>query len=462
MKTVIVGAGSVGFQLAKQLVDGKKDVVVIEDNAERAAEVSNLLDCLVITGNGTSVKELKTAGLDNADSFVAVTNSDEKNMIACSIVATEFSVPIKIARVRSINYDAIKIAQHRFLGIDFVVNPDMEAARAIVRSVTSGAVSDIMAFERSKVQIRSVVVEHDGPLRGRLLYELNMLFHVSFLIAVIVREGEHFIPVGSTELRIGDILYFVATERDFEKIFAVIGKKKQVLRQIVIVGGGRIAEYVVTSFLDRFNKNIFHQFAHYLMGSYQIKIIDRDKKRCEALAEQFSDVLVLHADVSNDGVFDDEDMQQADVIISATENQELNIVTALYAKNKGIKRTVALVNRGTYLPIAAQLGIDVPVGLKTTVVNTILRLVRRDGAHSLHSISDGKVEAVEFTIAKNSKAVGKSIQSLALPRDVLVVAIERNNYSIVPSGGSVLYHNDHLVIIAAKQHTNFVQELFAG
>lgn len=462
MKIVIVGAGAVGYQLARQLISENKDVVLIEKNAETARKVQEFLDCMVVHGEGTSHEILRQAGTSTADYFVAATDSDEVNMIACGIVSSEFNVRAKIARVRNFDYQTSKLSEKQFLGIDFVVNPEIEAARAIMRAVDFGAVSDIMVFEQSSVQIRNIVVDRDGPLAGRTLQELSTIFPGSFLVAVIIRDNRYLIPSGDTTVQGGDILYMVANERDFDRIFEQLGKRRSILKRVILVGGGRIGQQVATHILGNEQQTLFQRFTKRIRGqdSRMLKIVDRDYERCKTLIDRFPDALVINADISDDGGFEEQHFTNSDLVIAATDNQELNIVTALYAKSLGVKRSVVLVNRAGYAPIAAQLGIDVPVSQKNAIVTTILRYIRAGAVRSVHTISDGRIEAIELTVRAESRATGKAIQDLPLPRDSLIVALERGGQSLVPGGSNVIRGNDHLVVVAKKEHAEKVQEIF--
>lgn len=465
MKVVIVGAGSVGVQLARELIAEKRDVVLIEKRSEVAMAASNALDCMVLTGEGTSPEVLRRAGTATADFFVAATDSDEVNMIACGVVSSEFQVRAKIARVRSFDYQSGKLSEKRFLGIDFIVNPEIEAARAIMRAVDFGAVSDVMEFEASGMQIRTVVVERAGPLAGVHLRDITTVLTGQYLVAVVIRENRYLIPSGDTQLALGDLLYIVATERDFGQIFEQLGKGPRDLKRIILVGGGRIGTQVARHLAgDRNDTNLFQRVARRLSrnGQRQLKIVERDYDRCKTLAAQFPDVLVINADISDDGVFEDQHFASTDLVIAATDNQELNIVTALYAKSLGVKRSVVLVNRSGYAPIAAQLGIDVSVSLKSAIVTTILRFIRSGSIRSLHAISDGKIEAVEMSVRSDSKAVGTAIRDLPLPKDSLIVALARDGATLVPSGSSVIRGDDHLVVISRKEHTDRIQEIFGS
>lgn len=467
MKIVIVGAGAVGTQLARQLISEKRDVVLIEKDPAVARQATNSLDCMVVTGEGTSYDTLKDAGTDTADFFVAATDSDEINMIACGIVSSEFDVPAKIARVRSFDYHSVRLSEKRFLGIDYIVNPEIEAARAILRTVRSGAVSDVISFEQSQVQIRNVVVEKDGSLAGRALRDLSEILPAPALVAVIIRATRYVIPSGDDVCQVGDILYLVAREEDFSAIFAALGKTPQELKRVVIVGGGTIGRTIAKRLLGRTRSDEGKaSFLRRLSGAVipqrkqMIKIVERDYERCKELTEEFPDALIIHSDVSADGVFEEQHFTDADLVIAATDNQELNIVTGLYAKSVGVTRSVALVNRAGYAPIAAQLGIDVPVSKKNAMVTTILSFIRSGVVQSVHTISDGQIEATELVVSEKCRVNGVAIKDLGMPRDSLIVSMEREGASIIPGGDNAIRAGDHLVLISRKEHANRIQEIF--
>ena len=466
MKVVIVGAGAVGLQIAKQLIDEKKDVVLIEQDTERARIAANRLDCIVINKPGNSLDALREAGTENADFFIAVTDSDEVNLISCVLAGGENSAPFKVARVRNIDYSNTPIADEGFLGINFVVNPEVVAAQAIIRTIEHGAISDIMFFEQSKAQMRHLMVEADSPIVDRKLSDIGQAFGVTFLVAVILRENNFIIPSGDTVLHTGDILYIVATEESFDVLYDRIGTEKMDLRRVVIVGGGKIGAMIAAHLLDGRKKSqgvikrLMKVFSEERRRS--VKIIDRNYARCKELTQQLPGALVINADVSDEGVFEEEHFANSDLIISVTANQELNLVTAVYAKTLGIKRSIALVSKTNYTRIASQLGIDVPVSLKNSVVNTILKLVRKGSVRSVHSISEGSLEVMEISVDNHSVAAGKRISDVRLPEGALVVSVLREDETIIPDGEYVLQGGDHIIVIARTEFIERIQALFTS
>ena len=466
MRVVILGAGAVGTQIAKQLVEEKKDVVLIEKDPEQARLASNRLDCMVINKEGNNVETLRDAGMATADVFIAVTNSDEMNMISCALVEHEFSVPFKIARVRSLDYANSAAAERGFLGIDYIVNPEIVAAQTIIRTIEHGAVSDIMLFEQSNAQMRHLTVDPGSPMADKNLNDIARSMGIRFLVAVVLRDNEFIIPSGGTVINAGDILYVVATEDNFDRLYERMGKRKMELRRVVIVGGGKIGSMVASYLLEDQKKEsgVVRRLVSMLARERKrsVKVVERDYARCKELSQEIPGALVINADISDEGVFEEEHFANSDLVIAATGNQELNIVTAVYAKTLGIKRTVSLVTKTNYIRVASQLGVDVPVSVKNSMVNSILKLVRRGNVRSVHSIPEGDLEVLEISVDPGSEADGKSIGDMKLPQGALIVSVLRNEETFVPDGTYLVRGGDHVIVIARLESIERIQTLFTA
>ena len=462
MKVVIVGGGAVGFQLAKELIEERRDVVLIEKDGVVVQQLGNSLDCLVLHGEGTSLEMLQRAGVDRAEVFVAATDSDEVNMIACAVVASEFEVRLKIARVRNMDYSAARVAEKHFMGIDFLVNPEVEAAAAILRAIAHGAVSDVMLFQHADVQVRNLPVVHGSIFENQTLKRIAGLLPGPFLVAAIVRDNNYVVPSGDTVIEVGDILYVVGDPTILEEIFSRAGRAREELKKIVLVGGGRVGQQIASQLSSAGANGIVSKLVSFMNRGERrsIKIIDRNFQRCKFLADRFPNALVIHADVSTDTVLEEQHLSRSDLVIAVTDNQELNVLTALYAKSLGVRRAVALVNRAAYADVATQLGVDVAVSQKNALVATMMRHIRGGSVQSLHTISDGRIEVVEVQVAPRSRAVGRAIRELGMPTDTLIVALARENQTIVPGGNEVVRAQDQLVIVSHKEHSARAQALF--
>jgi len=447
MKVVILGAGVVGFQIAKNLINEGKDVIVIEKSSERSKIISNNLDCIVINGEGNNVNTLKRAGIKNADFFLSVTESDEINMIACGIVASEFNVPVKVARVRNLDYSKSKIFNKAFMGIDYTVNSEIETSNAIQTTVEHGASSDVLLFEKSSVQMRNIAVTKNSFFKDKTLIEIRQKSSEDFLITAIIRDDKVLIPYGNTVVKEDDNIYILAKKENMNNIFKLSGVKEQKIEKIVIVGGGNIGTLVAES-LIKMGKNI--------------TIVDTDYSNCKNLSEKFSEALVINGDISDEALFEEEQLDKYDLIITATENQELNILASVYAKSLGTKRSIAMVTQSNYLKIASNLDIDATVSPKQSTVDAILKFVRKGNIKSVHSIFDGKAEVIEYLIDENSEIAQKQIKDIKLPKETLILSILRNGEDYIATGEFVIKPGDSVISITGSDSIGKLENLFIG
>lgn len=466
MSYVILGAGSIGFQLARQLIDEYKDVVLIEKDPEKAKRAANVLDCLVINEAGNKLDTLRKAGIGKADYFIGVTDSDEVNMIACGMVSGESGVPYKIARIRNLDYSGTQVVQKAFLSIDHIVNPEIEASRAITSVIERGSVSDVVFFEKGNLQMRSITVSGSSVFYNKSIEEIKGLVKTPFLAAVILRETHYLIPRGETVVRENDNLYLIATEESFESIFSQVGKKRMAPKKIVIIGGSTVGRYVAEHFLRKRRRGFFifrkllQPFSH--TRKRRVNIIDSDYENCKRLAEQYPEAMVINADISDEGFGEEEQLADSDVVVATTDNQELNIVNAVYAKTLGAKRSIVLVNKSSYVQIASTLGIDVAISPIDSMVSSILRFIRTSNVRSVHSLSGGKVEVMELSMAVGSPAEDKRLKNLKLPRDTLILSVTRGEQDIIPDGELVLRSGDHIIVIARKESVPKIEKMLIG
>lgn len=464
MKKIIVGAGNVGLQLAKKLIAEKHDVVIIERSIEKVRQASGTLDCLVVHGEANNREVLKEASIQDADFFISVTESDEFNMIACGMVAGEYDVPFKIARVRNFEYTSSTLAQKPFFGIDYMVNPEIEAARAVLRSVEHGATSDIINFEGTTFQMRTMVINEESRFRDRRVEDIKREVQYDFIIAVIVRENGYIIPQGDTVVRERDTLYLIGNIDHLQTAFETEGKPREELKKIVIVGGGRIGGYIAQHLIRHSEKE---SFIARMLESFiphqkrNVVLIERDYDKSKQLAEEFPQALVLYGDVSDEGILEENGLSDYDLLISATGNQELNLVTSMYAKGIGVKRSIALVNKNDFLKMASKLNVDTTISMNNAVVNSILKLVRKGKVHSIHAVSGGNLEVIELSVEEGSKVAEKMIQDIKLPYHSLILFISRGDENYLPHGADVLYPNDTIVLITRKENVPKLDQLFA-
>ena len=463
-KVVIAGAGTTGFQVARHLIADNKNVVLIERNPETAKYAVNHLDCMVINDSGNRLPALREAGIESADFFISVTDSDELNIVACGLVASEFGVPCKIARVRNPDYAKSNLSGHSLMDVDYFVNPEIEAAQAIVKSVEQGATSDVMTFENTDLQMRNFLVDDRTLFAKQSIAAIKQTLDADFLVAGISRGEHFFVPRGDTIVETGDELYLVAAEHSLEEVFVIAGRPRVDLNRVLLVGGGRVGSFVAGSLSRRgyrANGRRPRRLLDYLRRDIKrLKIVDSNYQNCKRLAEEFPDAVVINSDVSEEGFFEEEALAGSDLIITTTDNPELNILVAIYAKTLGIKRSIALVNKFNYLTVASRLGADVIISPKYSVVNTILKFIRRGKVKSVHSILGGLAEVIESTLDGSRGFVGREVRDVKMPDNSLIVAVSRNGSHIVPRSNYTLRDGDKLTMVAKTESITRVEEMF--
>ncbi|WP_242345712.1 Trk system potassium transporter TrkA [Mucispirillum schaedleri] len=446
MNIVIVGAGEVGTHIASQLVAEQKDVVIIEKDPECAAKASNMLDCLVITGEGSNVDILKQAGAENADIFIAATSVDEVNMISCFVAGSAFNTPVKIARVRNVDYMRGGLLKNSSIGIDYLVNPEIEAAFDIVQTVLHGASSGIFAFQGTNAQLRDFLVKDDSIFNGVLVKDIRSIIDQNFIIAGVLRNEMLHIPKGDFQILTGDHIYIVALGKSFNKILTRAGMTVDKLKRIVLVGGGLIGKHIAGMLIE---------------DGKDVRIIEKDYERCKELSALYPEATVINGNISDQDVFEEENIANTDAIITTTQSEELNILAGVYAKSKGVKRAVALIDKLNYTTLATNLGIDSCISAKLSSVDAILKFIRKGNIKNVYTIFEGQAEAIEFIVGSSNKnIIGKKIMDLKFPSGCLIIAVQRHRKTIIPTGSLVIEEGDSIITFAAHDEISRLEELF--
>jgi trk system potassium uptake protein TrkA len=468
MSVIIVGAGVVGLQVARRLIDERKDVTIIEENEEAARYASSRLDCMVVTGQGNNLEILRKAGAERAEYFIALTGSDEINMICCSLVAAEFKVPNKVARVRNVEYLETRMTEQRYLGIDYIINPETEAAKTIIQQLDTGARNYVMVFENMDIHIQRILVDAESPFANKAVHQLPAILPLSFVVPVIQRDSDIIIPDGNSMILEGDEVYIAAKEEDVKRIYQILGEKDNQPKHILLVGGGSIGRLVLQhllaggthapGFLKRLTRMVRRK------SNKSVRVVERDYAKCKLLSDQYPDALVINADISEENIFEEEGLDQCDLMITATENSEMNIVAGLYARKIGIDRAITLVRSENYAHIAEELGINVIVSLKNTVVNSILRYLLKGNISTIQTAGRGLIEFLELQVDPGSRIAGQSLKDLRLPPETLILYIHRGDRTFIPDGNSALQSGDHFIILARKEFVPRIEELvtYAG
>ena len=478
-----MGAGLTGTQLAKHLVREKYDVSLIESNEETARHASNRLDCLVLNDSGNRIESLEEAGISKADALVCVTDSDEKNMIICGLAASRYPRLVKIARVRNDEYSMLKqnpsantdsdeepagFENQKMLGIDFFVHPDVEAARAVLNALVHGASGNIQSFPGTPYELGSVTVSEGSPLDGLSLSLFHSIVREEGLIPLVERGEECFLPSGSTVIKADDRIHVMTREEDMDQVFRLAGRSDAPLRRIGIVGGGRIGTLIAEGLIKHADKDdgkpkkgiaaFFKSFTP--KSSRRIIIIEQNYSVCKELSGRFPEALVLNEDISDESFITDERIGELDLIIAATANQELNIITAIFLKSLGVRRTIALVSSPGHKTIAHKLGVDVAIPVKTVVADSILSHLMGKSIQGIHSLGDGSVGTVEVEIGQGSPAEGKTIKEFKLSQGGLILLVSREGTSFIPQGDYIFKSADKVIIIAKNGSEGEIEKFF--
>jgi trk system potassium uptake protein TrkA len=489
MKIVIAGAGFTGTQLAHHLVQEKHDVSLIESNEETARHASNRLDCLVLHNMGNSLEALEEAGIGKADALVCVTESDEVNMIICGLAASfnreennkkKAKKLFKVARVRNTDYKMLNrkndadeneksgLSDQKILGIDCFIHPDIEAARAVLTSLTHGASGNILTFPGTPYELASVNIQEGSVFDGLSLMDFHSFIREEGLITLVERGQSCFLPTGSTKLCPKDLIYIITRKEDMAQVFRLAGITETPLRRIGIVGGGRVGSFIAEGLLNPQEKtggkskkdgNPFLKF-FIPKSSRQVIIIEQNYLVCKEIAGRFPEALILNEDITNENFIAEEKINDLDLIITCTDNQELNIVAAVYLKSRGVRRTIALVSGPGYKTIALQLGVDVAIPVKSVVVDSILSHLAGRSIRGIHSLGDGSVGIVEAEIEEDSHAVEKSIKDFKLSQGGLIMLVNREETSFIPQGDYVFKAGDKIIIIAKNGSEAELEKFF--
>ena len=447
MKVVILGAGRRGIRLARHLVEENKDVIIIDEDIEDVNTAMSQVDCLAFRGSGTSLEDLSDAGVDDADAFVALTGSDETNLVSSGIAASEFKVPLTIASIRNLSYTGYSGIGNSLMGISHIVNPTQEVAQYIYQDVERGIYSDIISFENSSLLLYNVFVENGSPYNNKMVKQVRMELNANFIIAALNRNGEAIVPSGDTVIRPGDTLSLVAHENSVDKILSSVGRRKQKPKRIAIVGATQVADFLLKA---------IPKYQH-----RDIALIDMDKEVCEKMATMYPDVLVLNADITNESVFEEENLGAFDLMICLTYNDELNIITASYAKHFGIKNSMALVNQNpNYVRMASHLGIDSIISTQDVTVDSLMRYMHGQNVASMHSMFEGQIEAFEFTITKGNPVIGTALKDIDMRGKGIIAGVtKKDGTTMIPGGLYVIESGDALITIVERKSADFIQKL---
>jgi trk system potassium uptake protein TrkA len=431
---VILGAGQVGSTVAESLVSEANDITVVDVEPARLKRLQDRLDLRTVTGNAAHPAVLEQAGARDADLLLAVTQSDETNMVACKLAATMFNIPTKIARIRSADYlSHPEIFSHENFAVDFSICPEQILCDYIVKLLEFPESLQVLEFADGKVSLVGVKAFHGGPLVGHEIQYLRQhMPQVETRVAAIFRQDSPIAPEGTTMVEDGDEVFFIAATGNIRNVLRELRRMDTPVKRVMIGGGGNIGRRLAMAIEDR----------------YEVKIIERGKAGAERLAAELDKTLVLSGDVTDEELLDAENIAQMDVYCAVTNDDETNIMSALLAKRRGARKVIALINRGSYVNLVQAGQIDIAISPAQATIGTLLAHVRRGDCAVVHSLRRGAAEALELIAhgdPKSSRVVGRRVEELNLPKGVTIGALVRRRAGAGAPAGD---ENGHDVIIA--------------
>jgi len=452
MKIIILGAGQVGSTLAENLAIEANDVTVVDQDPGLLAELQDRLDIRTVQGVASYPDVLRRAGADDADMLIAVTESDETNMLACQIADTLFRTPSKIARVRSADYLREEaLFRKDGLPVDLHISPEQLVTDYIHRLIEYPGALQVVDFADGRVRLVGVRAHYGGLLVGRQLKELptHLPAEIEARVAAIYRRGRAMLPQGDTVIEAEDEVFFVAAEKHIPKIMAELRRVDKPVKRVMLAGGG----------------NIGLRLAQALEDTVQVKIIERNKERAKYLSEQLNRAIVLCGDGANEDLLREENIEDCDVFCAVTNDDEANILSAMLAKRLGAHKVLSLINRLAYVELVEEGVIDIAISPQQSTISALLARVRRGDVVKVHALRRGAAEAIE-AIAHgdpgSSKVVGRRIEEIALPKGATIGAIVRGEDVIIAHHDTVIKAEDHVILfLIEKKRVKDVEKLFS-
>lgn len=429
MRIIIVGAGAVGSYLAERLSSGGQDVIVIEDNEARAAELQESIDALVLHGNGASVHMLEEAGAAETDLLIAVSSSDGANILAC-YTGTQLGAKTTIARIED---GELREGADR-LGVDLVIDPSATAAEALVGIVGLGGASELIEFAEGKLVMVGARVTPNAPITASPLRHLRVRqAEWGWVVAALVRDGRTIVAHGDTVVRPGDHALLMTTVDRVDDATRLIGVKRRHIDRVIIVGGTRLAEITADVMYE---------------AGLSVVVVEEDAERCRYVASRHPFALVINGDPTDPDVLAELDLGPKDVVLALSGWDEVNLMGCLVAKASGAGMAISRFNRIAYVSLLSGLGIDAAVSSRLMAASAILRFVRQGQVEQVATFSDTDAEAIEIEVQEGAEAVDKTLLELKLPVGVIIGGISRNGTTFVPDGSTVVRAGDHIIFFA--------------
>lgn len=450
MKIIILGAGQVGSTVAHNLVSEANDITLVDHDGHRLSELQDKLDLNTVKGHAAHPEILKGAGADDADMVIAVTNSDETNMVACQAAWTLFHTPTKIARVRAPEFlKQPALFSQGALPIDVLISPEQLVTDYILRLIEHPGALQVVDFAGGRVRLVAVRAYYGGPLVGHELKTLNEHMRgAEARVAAIYRRGRSIPPDGHTVIEADDEVFFLAAAQNIPTVMKELRKAEKPFRRLIFAGGG----------------NIGRRLGLALENNYRVKIIEAGLDQARRISEDLTRSIVLHGDGADEDLLLEEGIEDTDVFCAVTNDDEANVLSAMLAKRLGARKVMALINRPAYVDLVQSGTIDIAISPQQATIGTLLTHVRRGDVVMVHSLRRGAAEAIEAVAhgdKTSSKVVGRRVEEIALPKNTSIGAIVRGEEVIMAHHDTVIESDDHVILfLVDKRQILEVERLF--
>ena len=451
MNIVILGAGQVGRSLARNLANEDNDITIIDNDKASLRELREKLDVHTKQGHASHPDVLEKANVNDADMLIAVTNSDEVNMIACQIAFSLFRTPTRIARVRAAGYlQHQELFTPELIPVDVLISPEQLTTDYIYRLIANPGTLQVVDFAGGKVRLISVKAFHDGPLVGHAISELSQnLPEVKARVVAIFRQGKAIIPGGSTVIEANDEIFVIASSQHIRAVVSELRSVDRPYKRIMIAGGGNVGRRLADALEE---------------GRYQVKIIEKSPETANDLAENLNKTIVLEGDAADESLLTEENINEVDIFCALTNDDEANILSAMLAKRLGARKVMSLVNRTVYVDLVESANIDHAVSPQQITIGALLAHVRGGDIASVHSLRKGAAEVIEVVAhgdKQNSRVVGRKRVDLKLPPGATIAAVVRDNEFIDPHQEVVIEEDDHVILfLTDKRYISAIEKMF--
>ncbi len=449
MNIIIIGGGSVGAAICTQLAREGHDITVVDSDVSVLTELANLCDVIGVVGNGAEVSVLEKAGAESAELLIAVSTSDELNILACT-VAKKLGTRHTIARVRNPEYSELMQLMREEMGLSLTINPELEAAIEIYRMLRFPSATKIDTFNRGRVDLAELVVAPNSPLCNKSLNELRSSLNVHFLVCGVLRGDEAYIPSGDFVIQAGDTICVTAPDEELTRFFKAIGEYKQPVKNLLIVGGGRTT-YYLEEMLEK--------------GKINSIVIEKDRALCHDLADRYNCTVICDSGTKQDLLLR-EGIDKTDALLALSGIDEENAIVSMYAKTVGVEKIITMISAMSYVNFFKGVGLESIVSPKFTTAASILRYVRSMAntgdadIESLHRIMDDRVEALEFHVKEDIEGITNvPLREMDTARGVLIASIIHRGHVIFPSGDDKISSGDTVIVVAANGKMKSIKDV---